>query len=162
MKDSKVLAFVFGAIPMTLLQYYYWGWLTDELMNGTSVGVLTFMLIPVILTLIFCVYEKFVLYTYVCADGKYSDTIPLTIIWVLECVIGTFYSAQTISDHWNDPEFGPGLTTVWCPIMGIILFFSFGFYHVFLFTKNKEAKKVLLVMLAILLIDIVVSALMDY
>lgn len=162
MKISKVIAFVFGAIPMTLLQYYYWGWLTDDLMNGSSVDFLTFMLIPAILALIFCVYEKFVLYTYVCADGKFRDTIPLAVVWVLECVIGTLVSEQTICDHWNDPEFGPGLTTVWCLIMGIVLVFSFEFYHVFLFTKNKEAKKVLLVMLAILLIDIVVSALMDY
>lgn len=162
MKISKVIAFVFGAIPMTLLQYYYWGWLTDDLMNGSSVDFLTFMLIPAILALIFCVYEKFVLYTYVCADGKFRDTIPLTVIWVLECVIGTLVSAQTISDHWHDPEFGPGLTTAICPFMGIVLYFSFEFYHVFLFTKNKEAKKVLLVMLAILLLDIVVSALMDY
>ena len=163
MKNSKVLAFIFGLIPMTLLQYYYWGWLTDELMNGTSVGVLMFMLIPAIVTLIiYCVYEKFVLYSFVCADGKFRDTIPLAVIWVLECVIGTLVSAQTISAHWHDPEFGPGLTTASCPIMGIVLIFSFEFYHVFLYSKNKEAKKVLLVMLALLLLDIIVSALMDY
>lgn len=162
MSDSKVLAFVFGAVPMTLLHYYYWGWMTDDLMNGTSIGVHTFLFIPIFLTVIYCIYEKFVLYTYICADAKFLDTIPLTVIWVLECVIGTLCSGQTISDHWSDPEFGPGLTTVWCAAVGFEMMIAYMYCHLFLYVENKEMKKVLLVMLGIFLLRVFICYLLDY
>lgn len=71
------------------------------------------------------------LYTYICADAKFLDTIPLTVIWVLECVIGTLVSGQTISDHWHDLEFGLGLITVWCVIVGFEMIIAYVSCHLF-------------------------------
>ncbi|MDE6567477.1 MAG: hypothetical protein K2K70_07075 [Lachnospiraceae bacterium] len=162
MKDSKILAFAFGVISMTLLHYFYWGWLADELMNGTSVGLYTFMFLPGFLTLVYCVFEKFVLYTYVCPDGKFLDIIPSTVVWVVECLIGAFSSAQTINNQWHDPEFGPGLETGMCGFCGLEMIISIVYFHLLFYVKNKTLKKVLLVMLALFLLQVAISAVMNY
>lgn len=162
MNDSKVLAFAFGAVSMTLFHYFYWGWLTDGLINGTSVGPYAIMLIPVILTFVYCVFEKFVLYSFICPDGKFLDTIPSIVVWIVECVIGTFYSAQTVSDHWSDPECGPGLIIAWSLMSGFEMIIAIVYFHLILYVNNKEMKRVLLVMLVLFLLQVAISAFMDW
>lgn len=53
-------AFIFGLIPMTLIQYYYWDWMTKSWTNeidGPSVPE-EFLVMPIMITLIYCVYES--------------------------------------------------------------------------------------------------------
>lgn len=37
MNNKKIRAFIFGAIPMTLMQYYYWNWMIKSCTNKIEV-----------------------------------------------------------------------------------------------------------------------------
>lgn len=135
MNDSKVLAFIFGLIPMTLIQYWYWNWLIDQLLGGTDIELFT---VVIVVTILYCAYERFFIYTVIFPNTTFRDRIPLAVMWIVECVVGRIVSVTTINDLWSDPEFGPGLLTIWCPITGVIMVVSFLVLRTILYWKKKN------------------------
>lgn len=162
MNNSKVLAFVWGVIPMTLLQYVYWNWLIHGLTDKGIGNLYVLFIIPTIATMVYCAYERFVVYSVVSIDSTFRDRIPLAILWILECIIGIMISGDTVYNQIPHSGYGgsfSGLVTVWCLFTGLEMMISFGFCRLFFYVNNKEMKRVLLVMLAIWLLLIAISAL---
>ena len=165
MNNSKVLAFVWGAVPMTLLQYVYWNWLIHGLTDKGLGNLYMLFVIPIFVTMVYCAYERFIVYSVISVDSTFRDRIPLAVLWILECIIGIMISGDMVYDQIPHSGYGgsfSGLVTVWCLFTGLEMMISFGFCCLFLYVKNKELKQVLLVMLALFLLQVVISAMMDY
>lgn len=143
MNNLKIRAFIFGLIPMTLIQYYCWNWMikswTNEI-DGLS-DAAGYFYIPVILTLIYCLYEKYIVFSVIFLKSKFCDRIPLAVFWILEGVIGTMVSCEKVSRYekqfsgtWN---IGFGVPI--CLFAGAGMIFSFLIFRGFLY-REKENK----------------------
>lgn len=164
MKDSKVLAFIFGAIPMTLLQYVYWNWLIYGLTKGVG-SIYWLFIIPMIAAIVYCVYERYFVFSFVSVDSTFRERIPLAVLWILECIIGITISTDAVYEQIPHSGYGgsfSGLVTAWCLYTGLEMVFSFVCCRLFLYVKVKEVKQFLLAMLVIRLLKIVISAFMDW
>ena len=123
MGNKKMRAFIFGLIPMTLMQCFYWIWLTDA------------FIAPVIATLIYVAYERFIVYSVIYQDVTFRDRIPLAVLWILESIIAEIISGNTI---WRYDQqigrliaFGSAFSLlsaigmiVWFPIFRLILYWG--------------------------------------
>lgn len=164
MKDSKVLAFIFGAIPMTLLQYVYWNWLIYGLTKGVGSTYWPFI-IPMIAAIVYCVYERYFVFSFVFVDSTFRERIPLAVLWILECIIGITISTDAVYEQIPHSGYGgsfSGLVTAWCLYTGLEMMFFFVCCRLFLYVKVKKVKQFLLAMLVIRLLKIVISAFMDW
>lgn len=165
MNNSKFLAFVWGIIPMTIIQYCYWNWLILGLTTGKGLESLDMLfIIPIIVAMIYCVYERFIVYSAISVDITFRDRIPLAVFWILECIVGIVISINTVYNRLphSDSEGFTGLVTLWCPFTGFEMMVSFVCCRLFLFVKNKEMKYVFLIMLALWFLNIFICSLQEY
>ena len=142
MNNKKMRAFIFGLFPMTLIQCYYWNWmiksLTVDIDNVNSLDEL--YIIPVIVTLIYCVYEKFIIFSMIFVNATFRDRIPLAVFWILECIIGTLVSCEKVSRYekqfandWSI-EFGAPI----CLLVGVGMILLFPSIRVILYNEKEN------------------------
>ena len=142
MNNKKMRAFIFGLIPMTLMQCYYWNWLikslTVDIDNVNSLDEL--YIIPVIVTLIYCVYEKFIVFSVIFFGTSFLDRLPLAVLWILENVIAAIASNRIVFRYEEKYEraFIIGFRSVECLFAGVILIVSFLFCRAFLYKKEES------------------------
>lgn len=145
MINKKIRAFIFGVIPMTLMQYYYWNWMIKCWTN--QIDGLSYpeedLIIPVLVTLIYCIYEKFIVFSVFFNNTTFRDRIPLAVLWVLESVIGANVSSDTIwhydqqlSETRRFIAFGPAM----CLLFAIGMIVWFLIFRAFLYYWGKENK----------------------
>lgn len=142
MNNSKVLVFIFGAIPMTLMQYYLWNWMIKSWTNQIDglIDAAGYFYIPVIITIIYCICEKYILFSTILFNIKFRDRIPLAVLWILESIIGTIASYKKIdryekqfSDTWNI-----GFGVPMCLLAGAGMIVSFLIFRGFLYRNEKS------------------------
>lgn len=142
MNNKKIRVFVFGVIPMTLMQCYYWNWMikssTVDIDNVNSLDEL--YIIPVIVTLIYFVYEKFIIFSMIFVDTTFRDRIPLAVLWILESVIGTIVSNRLVYIYEKEYTYKAtsGFRSMMCLIAGVILIVSCLFCRIFLYKKEEN------------------------
>ncbi len=142
MSNKKMRAFIFGLLPMTLVQCYYWNWmirsLTVDFDNISKLNEL--YIISVVLSLIYCFFEKFILFSVFFVDKTFHDRKPLAIMWILESVIGTIVSNRIIFHYEEKYEraFIIGFRSLECLFFGGILIISFLFCRIILYKKEKK------------------------
>lgn len=137
MKDSKVLAFIFGLIPMTLIQYCYWNWSIKSWTVNFDVNCLDELyIIPVIIAFIYFVYETFIIFSMILVDTSFRDRLPLAVLWILESVIGTYVSTGMVSIYEN--QYNYGFRSIACLFSGWILILSFLICRTLLYMKEDN------------------------
>lgn len=137
MKASKVLAFFCGLIPMTLIQYCYWNWLISEIIDRTQM-LEKYLFVIVIVVLIYCVYERFFVFSVIIVDTRFRDRLPLAIFWVLECVIGAVLSTENLYQYQLKHGYNSSLIGVkTCPNFALVLIWCFALCRIFLYKKRK-------------------------
>ncbi len=143
MSNKKMRVFIFGFLPMSLMQYYYWSWMckcwTNEI-DGLSYPE-GYLIIPVIVTLVYCIYEKYIVNTVLFNDTTFRDRIPLAVLWVLESLIGANVSSdkiwnyhQQLSETRRFINFGSAICLL--AVVGMII--SFLFCRTFLYRKKDN------------------------
>lgn len=139
MNDSKVLAFIFGLIPMTLIQYFYWNWVTDALINGINISLKMFLFIPIVVALLYCVYERFVIFSVIYVNTTFYVRIPLVILWILESVIAAIVSNRIVYNYEKHDIYKITILnkSALCLVAGFVLIISFLFCRIFLYKKRK-------------------------
>ena len=141
MNRKKIWAFIFGLIPMTLIQYYYWNWLIKYWTKKIDFAYSDLdIIIPVIITLIYCVYEMYIVFSMIFDDTVFCDRILLAVLWILEGVIGTMVSCEKVSryekqfsDTWN---IGFGVPI--CLFAGAGMIVSFLIFRGFLYREKER------------------------
>ncbi len=135
MGNKKMRAFIFGLIPMTLMQCLYWNWLIHGITDKGIGSVYLLFIAPVIATLIYVAYERFIVYSVIYQDVTFRDRIPLAVLWILESIIAEIISGNTI---WRYDQqigrliaFGSAFSLlsaigmiVWFPIFRLILYWG--------------------------------------
>lgn len=135
MGNKKMRAFIFGFIPMTLMQCLYWNWLIHGITDKGIGSVYLLFIAPVIATLIYVAYERFIVYSVIYQDVTFRDRIPLAVLWILESIIAEIISGNTI---WRYDQqigrliaFGSAFSLlsaigmiVWFPIFRLILYWG--------------------------------------
>lgn len=157
MNNKKICAFIFGLIPMTLIQYCYWNWSIkswtvnfDNVYNNlnsflNSLGldelfiIIIIIIIPIIIVLIYFVYETFIIFSKILVDTSFRDRLPLAILWILESVIGTDVSTGMVSIY--EKQYNYGFRSIACLFSGWILILSFLICRTILFPYIKGKKK---------------------
>lgn len=139
MNDSKVLAFIFGLIPMTLIQYFYWNWVTDALINGINISLKMFLFIPIVVALLYCVYERFVIFSVIYVNTTFYVRIPLVILWILESVIAAIVSNRIVYNYEKHDIYKITILnkSALCLVAGFVLIISFLFCRIFLYKKRQ-------------------------
>lgn len=96
--------------------------------------------ILVIITMIYCIYEKYVLFSSIIFNTKFSDRLPLEVLWILESMIGTIASYEKtsryekqFSDTWNI-----GFGVPMCLLAGARMIVSFFIFRSFLYRNKKS------------------------
>lgn len=140
MNNKEMRAFIFGLIPMTLIQYYYWNWITDALINGINMSLKKFLFIPIVVALLYCIYEKYFIFSVIKINTTLFVRILLVILWILESVIATIVSNRTV---YNCEKLDVYRITILdksalCLFTGGILIISFLFCRIFLYKKEEE------------------------
>ena len=141
MNHKKMCAFIFGLIPMTLIQHYYWNWMVKYWTNEIDFAYPDLdIIIPVIITLIYCFYEKYIVFSMIFDDTVFRDRIPLAVFWILEGVIGTMVSCEKVSRYekqfsgtWN---IGFGVPA--CSFAGAGMIVSFLIFRGFLYREKER------------------------
>ena len=142
MNNIKIRAFIFGLIPMTLIQYYYWDWLIKSLtvdvhnLNGLE----ELFIIPVIITIIYCVYEEFIVFSVNFVDTTFRYKISLAVLWIIENMIGTIVSNSLVYNYEKKYtyEATSGFRAMMCLFSGGILIISFLLCRIFLYIKEDN------------------------
>ncbi len=136
MNDSKVLAFIFGLIPMTLIQYCYWNWLIDEIVDGNR-DLEKLFLVLVILVLIYCVYERGFVFSLIVENTGFCDRLPLAVFWVLESVIGGRIFVNKLNDQLPRTSYAGSIEMItnWWSVFACGLIGCFVLCRIFLYKK---------------------------
>lgn len=141
-KKNKISSSILVVVPLALLQYVYWNWmiksLTIDFDNISSENIL--YIISIIVTLIYCIYEKYFVFTIIYNDTTFRDRIPLAVLWILESVMGAIVSNRIVYCYEEKYEraFIIGFRSIECLFAGVILIVSFLFCRVFLYRKEEK------------------------
>ena len=102
-----------------------------------------YLVIPIIVTLVYCIYEKFIVFTKYIEYVTFCDRTPLAVLWILECIIGekvsnsiTLRYEQQLSETRRFIAFGPAL----CLLAAIGMIVWFLIFRAFLYYLGKENK----------------------
>lgn len=138
-KMNEMNSSISAIIPLTLLQYIYWNWLVKELMSNTLRNR-WFLIVSVMITLFYCVYEKLFVYTVVSADTSFRDRMPPAVFWIVESMIFAIVSNRIVYHYEEKYEraFVIGFRSVECLFVGVILIVSFLVCRKFLYRKKEN------------------------
>ena len=139
MSNKRICVFIFGLISMTLMQCFYWIWLTDALIHGTNMNLKMFLFIPMIVALIYCFCEKN-LFSVFNINSIHYGRIPLAIFWIIESVIAMIVSNRTVYNFEKRDLFRITILdkSGLCLIIGVILMISFLLCRTFLYRKEDK------------------------
>lgn len=142
MNNIKIRVFIFGVIPMTLMQYYYWNRMIKSLtVDFDNVSRLNELyIISVVVSLIYCFYEKFIVFSMFYVDKTFHGRKLLSIMWILESVIGTIVSNRIVYHYEEKYEraFIIGFRSLESLFFGGILIASFLFCRIILYKKEEN------------------------
>lgn len=138
MNNLKIRAFIFGLIPMTLIQYCYWNWITDVLIKGINMSEEMILFIPIVVALLYCVCEKYIIFSIINVNTTLFVRIPLVILWILESVIATIVSNRVVYNYEKQDVYRITIIgdSSLCLFIGGILIVSFLFCRAFLYRND--------------------------
>lgn len=138
-KKHEISSSIFAVLPLTIMHYFYWNWLVNELRNNT-LRLGWFLLVPVVITVLYCMYEKLIVYSVISSNTCFRDRIVPAVYWIVESLIAAFFSYIIIHDY--EMKYSYGLTNGWkmrsCLFASIIEIVFFLFCRVLLYRNKKN------------------------
>lgn len=93
MRDIEHRTIFFGVLIMTIIQCMYWWYLATDQVSWDVTLFFKILLLPIIFTVIYCVYEKKVLFD-ILLNNK--EEITLAILWGGETIVGMSIASDVI------------------------------------------------------------------